>query len=330
MKRLFSGIQPTGLLHLGNYLGAIQQWIELQKKYESFFSIVDLHAITLPQEPRELRKQILQIANIYLAAGINPNKTTLFVQSDLSTHSEGAWLLTTIVKMGELFRMTQFKDKTTKFRKEGIPVGLFTYPTLMAADILLYDAAVVPVGEDQKQHVELARDLARRFNKRFGPTFVIPQPLLPKFGARIMGLDDPSKKMSKSAPSPMNYIALTDEPETARQKIMRAVTDSGREIKYDPKKKPAISNLLTIYSLLANQTIGALEKKYQGKGYAVFKKDLANVVVKFLTPFQKKLARLERTPAKTKKILADGARKAFKVSSKKIEEMKKRMGLGNH
>jgi len=334
MKRLFSAIQPTGIIHLGNYLGAIKQWIELQKKpahrggYESFFCIVDLHAITLPQNPKELKKQILRMANIYLAAGINPNKTTLFVQSDVPAHSEGAWLLTTIAKMGELSRMIQFKDKTSKLGKESVPVGLFTYPTLMAADILLYDAAVVPVGEDQKQHVELARDLAQRFNKRFSRTFIVPQPLLPKFGARIMGLDNPKIKMSKSASSPMNYIALTDRPEVARNKIMKAVTDSGKEVKYDPKKKPAISNLLTIYSLLSEQSISALEKKYRGEGYAPFKKDLAKVVIKFLTPFQKRLAQLEKTPIQTKKILTAGAQKAQKISSKKIEEIKKRMGLG--
>jgi len=326
MKRLFSGVQPTGILHLGNYLGAIKQWIELQKKYESFFCIVDLHAITVPQNPKELKKQILRTANIYLAAGINPKKTTLFVQSDVPAHSEGAWLLNTISYMGELSRMTQFKEK--RAGQKNVSVGLFDYPVLMAADILLYDAAVVPVGEDQKQHVELARDLAQRFNRRFGKIFVVPQPLLPKFGARIMGLDNPRKKMSKSAASPMNYIALTDKPEVARNKIMKAVTDSGTEIKFDEKRKPAISNLLTIYSLLSGKSVSALEKKYRGKGYAIFKKDLANVVVKFLIPFQKKLIQLEKNPANTKKILKIGAQRAQEISSKKIEEMKRKMGLG--
>lgn len=337
MKRLFSGIQPTGILHLGNYLGAIKQWIALQKKparrslgeggYESFFCVVDLHAITVPQEPKELRKQILRMANIYLAAGIDPKKSTLFVQSDVPAHSEGAWLLNTIVSIGELSRMTQFKEKAEK--QKNCSAGLLNYPVLMAADILLYDTSVVPVGEDQKQHVELARDLAQRFNRRFGKTFIVPEPILPKSGARIMGLDNPFKKMSKSAESPLNYIALTDKPEIVRNKIMRAVTDSGSEVKFDEKKKPAISNLLTIYSLLSDIPISTLEKKYKNKGYAQFKKDLANTTVNFLTPFQKKLAQLEKNPAKTKSILEAGAKKAQKISSKKIEEMKKKMGLGS-
>lgn len=326
MKKLFSGIQPTGIIHLGNYLGAIKQWVELQKKYEAFFCIVDLHAITIPKEPKELQKDILKMANVYLALGINPAKSTIFIQSDVSAHSEGAWIFGTLTHFGELKRMTQFKEKSEN--QENYSLGLFAYPTLMASDILLYDINVVPVGEDQVQHVELTRDLAKRFNNRFGKIFVVPEIILPKFGARIMGLDDPTKKMSKSASSPLNYIALTDKPEIAKQKIMKAATDSGNEIKYNPESKPGISNLLTIYSLLTNKEIPDLEKKYKGKGYGEFKKDLAEIVVKFLIPFQKKLTQLEKNSPYAKKILKAGALKANTIASAKILEVKKKMGLG--
>jgi tryptophanyl-tRNA synthetase len=266
------------------------------------------------------------MAAIYLAAGLNPKKAVLFVQSQVPAHSEGAWLLNTIASMGEMSRMTQFKEKQAG--KPNVSVGLFDYPVLMAADILLYDTNLVPVGEDQKQHVELARDLAIRFNNRFGETFVVPEPMLAKFGARIMGLDNPDIKMSKSASSSNNYIALTDNPEIAREKIMRAVTDSGSEIKFDSQNKPAISNLLTIYSLLTDISVPDLETKYQGRGYGDFKKDLAETTAAFLTDFQAKLVAIKQDPASIKAILTAGAKKAKKISSKKIETLQQKMGLG--
>jgi len=325
-KTVFSGIQPSGILHFGNYFGAIKQWINLQNDYRCYFCIVDLHAITLPQDPVKLHQQIMKIAAIYLAAGLDPSRVTLFVQSSVPAHSEAAWLLNTMAYMGELSRMTQFKEK--KEGKTNVSVGLFDYPVLMAADILLYDTNVVPVGEDQKQHVELARDLAIRFNNKFGETFAIPEPMLLKFGARIMGLDDPTKKMSKSALSPANYIALTDDPAVARDKIIKAVTDSGSEIKFDPKTKPAISNLLTIYSLLTDTAIPELETGYQGKNYSDFKQDLAKETTQFLTGFQAKLAEIEKDPAKIKTILEAGTQAASKIAAKKIAIIHQKMGLG--
>ena len=250
-QRIFSGVQPSGNLHIGNYLGAIKNWVKLQDEFESIFCVVDLHAITVPQDPEELRKKTIEIAKIYLAAGIDPEKSTIFVQSQIAEHAELCWILNTIAKISEMERMTQFKDKSEN--KEGVGMGLFDYPVLMAADILLYDTNIVPVGEDQVQHVELARTLARRFNQKFGETFVVPEPKLVKEGARIMGLDDPTKKMSKSASSEYNYISLTDDTETIRRKIKKAVTDSGSEIVYQ-EDKPALYNLINIYSLFSEKT----------------------------------------------------------------------------
>lgn len=323
MERVFSGVQPSGVLHLGNYLGAIKNWLELQKDYQCIFCVVDLHAITVPQEPAELLKKTIEVAKIYLAAGIDPKKSTVFVQSHVKEHAELAWLLNTITRIPELERMTQFKDKT-KGQKSEVGMGLFDYPVLMAADILLYQTAVVPVGEDQVQHIELARDLAQRFNNKFGETFIIPKPMVRKEGARIMGLDDPTKKMSKSAASHYNYIALTDPPDEVREKIKKAVTDSGKEIKYEPGK-PAIANLLTIYSLLADKPIVDLELKYQGKSYSEFKNDLAEVVVDFLRPFQKKYNALD--DGEVLKILRDGAKKIQPIAEKTMAEVKKVMGI---
>lgn len=325
-KTVFSGIQPSGILHLGNYFGAIKQWIALQNNYRCYFCIVDLHAITVPQDPVKLHQQILDMAAVYLAAGLDPAKVTLFVQSAVPAHSEGAWLLNTVAYMGEMSRMTQFKEK--KEGQTNVSVGLFDYPVLMAADILLYDTDLVPVGEDQKQHVELARDLAIRFNNKFGQIFTIPEPLLPKFGARIMGLDDPAKKMSKSAPSPANFIALTDQPEEARSKIIKAVTDSGSEIKFDPKNKPAISNLLTIYSLFTDRPIPELEKKYKDKGYSNFKTDLASTTAQFLTDFQTKFTAFANNPEQLKQILTAGGKTANQIANKKIAAIHQKMGLG--
>ena len=322
-QRIFSGIQPSGTLHIGNYLGAIKNWVALQDKYESIFCVVDLHAITVPQNPEELRRKIIEMAKIYLAAGIDPEKSIIFVQSHIREHAELAWILNTITKIPELERMTQFKDKSRQ-HKQSINVGLFDYPVLMAADILLYDANLVPVGEDQLQHIEIARILARRFNQTFGKTFTIPEPFVMKEGMRIMGLDNPSKKMSKSAQSEYNYVALTDNPDLIRLKIKKAVTDSGKEIKYSADK-PAIKNLINIYSLLDNVKPREVENIYKGKGYAEFKKDLAEVVAGFLEPFQEKFKNID--DEEVKKILREGAEKAKLLAEKKMEEVKKRVGL---
>ncbi len=323
MKRVFSGVQPTNNLHLGNYLGAIKNWVELQNSYDAFYCVVDLHAITVKQDPKQLRQNVLNAAKTYLALGVDSDKSTIFVQSHVPQHAELAWVLNTIAKISELERMTQFKDKA-KDHKENINMGLFDYPVLMAADILLYDSQVVPVGEDQKQHVELTRDLAARFNSLYGKTFIEPEPLINKEGARIMGLDDPTKKMSKSATSANNYIALLDSPEVAAKKISRAVTDSGTTIESGPDR-PALTNLLTIYSLLSNQSIKNIEKEYTGKGYSDFKKGLSNVVVEFISEFQNKFNALDDN--KVKKILEEGAAKARSVAEKKMEEVKTKMGL---
>lgn len=323
MQRIFSGIQPTNNLHLGNYLGAIKNWVELQNQYDAFYCIVDLHAITVKQDPKQLRQNILNAAKTYLALGLDPNKCTIFVQSHVPQHTELAWVLNTIAKMSELERMTQFKDKA-KQHKENINLGLFAYPALMAADILLYNTNVVPVGEDQKQHVELTRDLAARFNSLYGKTFIEPEPLINKVGARIMGLDDPSKKMSKSATSANSYIALLDSPEVVAKKISRAVTDSGTTIEAG-SERPALTNLLTIYSLLTHKSIKDIEKEYNGKGYADFKKGLSAVVTEFISDFQNKFNALDDTSVKN--ILKDGAAKARTVAEKKIEEVKKNIGL---
>lgn len=323
MKRIFSGVQPTNNLHLGNYLGAIKNWVELQNNYDSFYCIVDLHAITVKQDPKVLRQNVLNVAKTYLALGIDPDKSTIFVQSNVPQHAELAWVLNTIAKLSELERMTQFKDKA-KQHKENINMGLFNYPVLMAADILLYSPEIVPVGEDQKQHVELTRDLAARFNSAYGKTFVEPEPMIKKEGGRIMGLDDPSKKMSKSATSANNYIALLDSPEVAAKKISRAVTDSGTTIE-SGADKPALTNLLTIYSLLSGQTIKNIEKEYEGKGYADFKKGLTKTVTEFLSDFQAKFNKLD--DKKVRSILEEGAKKAQVIAEKKMADVKTKIGL---
>lgn len=323
-QRIFSGIQPSGNLHIGNYLGAIKQWVELQHEYESIFCVVDLHAITVPQDPEKLRKKTIEIAKIYLASGIDPEKSMLFIQSQVHEHAELGWVLNTLARMGELERMTQFKDKSQKGKASESGVGLFTYPTLMAADILLYDTEVVPVGKDQMQHIELARDLAERFNKRFGGAFVIPEGRLSKQGALIMALDNPTKKMSKSAASEYNYIALMDDPDLARKKIMKAVTDSGSEIVYS-EEKPALQNLINIYSLLGDISPNEVVSKYRGKGYADFKKDLGNVVAEFLLSFQEKYRAISDSDVRD--ILASGAKRARTIASAKMREVKEKVGF---
>lgn len=321
-QHIFSGIQPSGNLHLGNYLGAIKNWVKLQDKYASVFCVVDLHAITVPQDPAALRQRTVEVAKTYLAAGIDPQQSALFIQSHIPEHTELCWILNAIAKVSEMERMTQFKDKSEK--REGVGMGLFDYPVLMAADILLYDTQVVPVGEDQLQHVELARTLAKRFNSKFGETFVVPEPYMQKEGMRIMGLDDPTKKMSKSAASEYNYIALTDDAETVRRKIKKAVTDSGTEIKYTADK-PALENLINIYSLLSDNPPQEIEKMHVGKGYADFKNGLTEVIINFLKPFQERMQEL--SDEKVLEILQAGAEKLRPVARKKMEEVKKKIGL---
>ena len=323
-ERVFSGVQPTGNLHLGNYLGAITKFVALQDTYDCIYCVVDLHAITVPQDPEALQKRTLEVAKVYLAAGIDPEKCSLFIQSHVSEHAELGWILNTITKIPELDKMTQFKDKTAKTGKESVAVGLFDYPVLMAADILLYDTELVPVGKDQKQHVELTRTLGERFNHKFGETFVIPKAYTTAVSENIMGLDDPSKKMSKSAKSEYNYISLTDDAETVRKKIKKAVTDSGSEIVYRDEK-PALKNLINIYSLLSEKSPQEIEKEYTDKGYADFKSGLSEVVIAFLEPFQQKMSAL--TDEKVLAILRAGAEKVRPLAKKKLDEVKKKIGF---
>lgn len=326
-KRIFSGIQPSGDLHIGNYLGAIKNWVHLQNTHENIFCIVDLHAITVPQDPKLLQKRIYEIANIYLASGIDPKKSTIFIQSERPEHSELAWILNCFTYFGEMKRMTQFKDKAGE-NQESVSMGLFDYPVLMASDILLYDSHLVPVGKDQFQHLEITRTIAKRFNNRFGDIFTIPEPYSTKESLLIMGLDDPTKKMAKSAESEYNYIALRDNIDTIRRKIARTVTDSGSEIKYDPLKKPAITNLLNIMSSFLETPIKKLEKKYEGSTYKQFKDDLAEIIIDFLKPFQKKLADLEKDSEYTEKVLKEGAERLAPLSCEKLQKVKKVVGLG--
>jgi tryptophanyl-tRNA synthetase len=324
MKRVLSGIQPSGFLTIGNYIGALRNFVKLQHSYDCFFMIVDLHAVTVPQEPQALREQTEAVTALYLAAGIDPSKAAVFLQSSVRAHAELGWLLTTLTYMGELERMTQFKDKSAG--KESVGAGLFAYPSLMAADILLYNTDLVPVGEDQKQHLELTRDLAGRFNGRFGETFRIPEPYIPEVGARIMSLDDASKKMSKSNPNPGSYIAMLDEPDVIRKKISRATTDSGREVKFDPKEKPEVSNLMSIYSHCADMTLAEIEAKYEGQGYGAFKKDLAEVVVAALEPIQQRYREI-RSSGELHDVLRLGAERAAAVADKTARDVKERMGF---
>lgn len=324
MKKVLSGIQPSGQLTLGNYIGAMQNFVKLQHDHHCFFMVVDLHAITVPQDPAALREQSEAVAALFIAAGIDPSKASVFLQSHVPAHAELGWLMTTLVYMGELERMTQFKDKSAG--KESVGAGLFTYPALMAADILLYNADLVPVGDDQKQHLEITRDLAHRFNQRYGEQFVIPDPYIPQVGARIMSLDDASKKMSKSNPNPGSYIALLDEPDVIRKKISRAVTDSGREIKFDSANKPEVSNLMSIYSHCANLGIAEIEAKYDGQGYGPFKKDLAEAVVATLEPLQQRYKEI-RSSGELKAILRQGAEQAAEIANRTVREVKEKMGF---
>jgi tryptophanyl-tRNA synthetase len=322
-KRIFSGAQPTGELHIGNYLGALKNWVALQDEYAAFYCIVNLHAITLPQDPEVLRQKTLDLARIYLAAGVDPQKSTIFIQSDVHEHAELTWILACIARMGELERMTQFKDKG-KGNRERAGVGLFTYPVLMAADILLYQTDLVPIGKDQKQHLELTRDLAERFNRDFGETFKIPEGYIPPVGASIKSLQDPSKKMSKSDENPNASIFLLDDADTITKKIKRAVTDSGTEISFD-EARPAITNLLTIYHLLTGQSQEASVSHFAGKGYGDFKTELADIVIEFLRPFQERYNELDDGALRS--ILQTGAEKARVIAKATLKDIYSKVGI---
>lgn len=323
MKRIFSGAQPTGGFHLGNYLGALRNWVELQHEYESFFCVVNLHAITFPKDPQELAQKTREVARLYLAAGIDPQVSTIFIQSDVPEHTELAWVLNCMTRIGELERMTQFKEKGRQER-ENKGVGFFDYPVLMAADILLYQTDLVPVGEDQKQHLELTRDLAMRFNRDYGETFIVPEPFIPKVGARIMSLSDPTKKMAKSDENPNGSIALMDDADAISRKFKRAVTDSGTDIRFD-KTRPALQNLLTIYQLLTRKTPPEIEEHFAGKGYAQLKGELADVVVEFLRPFQERVRNI--SDEELDRILEMGRERASRIANPMMEKVKTRMGL---
>jgi len=328
MKRLVSGIQPSGELTIGNYIGAIKHFVEMQKDYESFVFIADMHSITVSQNPIELRKKIQSLIAIYLACGLDPKHTSLFIQSENKYHANLSWILECNTYIGELNRMTQFKDKSKDKQAEAISCGLYTYPALMAADILLYDADIVPTGIDQKQHVELTRNIAIRFNNKYGETFKIPQPLIPKSGEKIMDLSDPTKKMSKS--SPLNHkgtIRLLDDKEVARKKIMSAVTDSESIVKFDEINKPGISNLITIYSCLTNETIEEIEKKFSLTNYGIFKAAVADVVVDFLSDLQNKYNEIINSNI-IDEALDDGIKKVDEIARKKVEEVFSKTGLG--
>lgn len=324
-KRVFSGIQPTGNIHIGN-LVPIKYWVDIQTKYDCIFCVVDLHAITVPQDPAVLKSKIREVAGLLLAAGINPKQCILICQSHISAHSELAWILNCFIPMGWMQRMTQFKEKSAR-QKEQVSVGLFDYPALMAADILLYDTDIVPVGEDQKQHVELARDVAQRFNGIYGETFVVPEPLIPDVGARIMGLDDPTKKMSKSENAPYHAINLLDPPEAIRAKIQRATTDSHRDILFN-EHRPGINNLLTIYQAFTGRSQADIEAHFAGKGYGDLKKELAEVVIEGLRPLQERYRQVTADPAYIDAILADGAARARPVAEKTLGRVREKVGLG--
>ena len=322
-KRIFSGAQPTGELHIGNYLGALKNWVNLQHEYESFLCIVNLHAVTLPQDPDVLRKKTLDLARIYLAAGIDPEVATIFVQSDVPAHAELAWVLNCVARMGELERMTQFKDKSGG-KSERVSVGLFTYPVLMASDILLYQTNLVPVGQDQKQHLELTRDIAERFNRDFGETFAIPEPFIRKSGARILSLKDPSKKMSKSDENVNASIFLLDDADTITRKVKKAVTDSGTTIEFD-ESRPAIQNLLTIYKLFTGKSDEECEAHFEGKGYGQFKPELAEVIVEYLRPLQNRIEQFDDEELES--LLRLGADKASDIANSTIKDVYRNMGI---
>jgi tryptophanyl-tRNA synthetase len=325
-RRVFSGIQPSGTSHLGTYLGALKNWVSVQEEYESYFCIVDLHALTVPQNPKVLRANVREMAAIFIAVGLDPEQAVIFRQSRVSEHTELGWLLNCIARVGELSRMTQFKDKSQRGGAESASVGLYAYPVLQAADILLYNAHLVPVGEDQRQHLELSRTLARRFNGLYGETFAVPEPMILETGARVMALDEPTQKMSKSAPTPAGYIALLDEPDVIRRKIRRAKTDSGTEVVATPDK-PALTNLLGIYAGLTDRSVPEIEDQYRGKGYGDFKKDLAEVVVESLSPIRERTLELLDDPRELDEVLEAGAEKARGVARSTLHDAWAKLGL---
>ena len=323
---MFSGIQPSGRSHLGTYLGALKNWVSMQDGHDCLFCIVDLHALTVPQDPKVLRANVREMAALYVAVGLDPEKSVIFRQSRVSGHAELAWLLNCVARVGELSRMTQFKDKAQKGGADSASVGLYDYPVLQAADVLLYNAHLVPVGEDQRQHLELMRTLARRFNGLYGETFVVPEPMILDVGARVMALDDPTSKMSKSAPTPAGYVELLDEPDVVRRKIRRAKTDSGSEVLSSPEK-PAITNLLNIYAGLTDRSVPDIEADYEGRGYGDFKNDLGEVVVEALSPIRERALELLDDPKELDDLLESGAERARDVARATLRDAQTRMGL---
>ncbi|WP_017815082.1 tryptophan--tRNA ligase [Paenibacillus shenyangensis] len=324
MKRILSGIKPSGDLNIGGYGGALSQFVKYQHEYESYFFIPDLHAVTVYQDPRELHERSREIAAYYIAAGIDHDKSPIFLQSQVSAHAQMGWLMETQAHYGELGRMTQFKEKTDS--QDSVSSALFTYPALMAADILLYQATHVPVGDDQKQHLELTRDLAQRFNNRYGHTFTLPEPIITEIGSRIMSLDDPSRKMSKSNPNQNSYILLQDSPESIRKKLARAVTDSEGLVRYDWEQKPAISNLIEIYAVFSGEPVEEIEQRYTGQGYGVFKKELTEVVVAKLVPIQQRFSEIIGS-SELDQILRRGAEQASMIADKTLRQAAKAMGF---
>jgi len=327
-KRVFSGVQPSGNLTIGNYLGALQQWVAEQDTYDCFFCVVDLHALTVPQDPAQLRAKTREVAALYIASGINPQKATIFVQSQVSAHAELSWILTCLAPLGWLNRMTQFKDKAAKQQQDSVSAGLLMYPALMAADILLYHTHAVPVGDDQRQHLEFTRDLAQRFNSMYGETFTLPEAMIPKEGARIMGLDDPTAKMSKSEASEHHAIYLLDKPENIKKKLMRATTDSGRDIRFSSEAERAgVNNLLTIYRSLSGLSTEQIESDFAGKGYGDLKKAVVEQVQNRLNPLQAEYQRLMGEQGFLDEVLAQGAERARSVAAETLKMVRERIGL---
>ena len=324
-KIVFSGIQPTGNLHLGNYIGALRNFGPLQEEYDCLYSIVDLHAITVRQNPTQLRQNCLKLMSLYLAAGLDPDKSLIYFQSHVPAHAELAWVLNCFTYMGELSRMTQFKDKAQK-HAENINVGLFAYPTLMAADILLYQTNFVPVGNDQKQHIEITRDIAERFNAIYGDVFTIPEPLIGKVGARIMSLSDPTRKMSKSDPED-TFIAILDEPNVIRKKVRRAVTDSEALVKYDVENKPGVSNLMSIYSAVTGKAFAEIENEFVGKGYGDFKEAVADAVIAELEPIQARYRQISADKAYLNEVMTKCAERAAKLAARTMSKVRRKVGL---
>ncbi len=325
--RVFSGMQPSGIAHIGNYLGAIRNWVDQQEQYDNLFCIVDLHAMGTLTDPDDMRQKIHDLAATMYASGLDPEVAPLFVQSDVPQHAELTWTLSTVTQFGELSRMTQFKDKSAGKDDAAINSSIFFYPILMASDILLYDADLVPVGDDQRQHVELTRDIATRFNSRFGETFVIPKADIKEVGARIMSLDDPTKKMSKSNPNANSYIALTDTPDVIKRKIKRAVTDSDAHVAASPDK-PGVTNLMQIYGILSDQSFQQVEDHFAGKGYGPFKAELTDLLVSSLQPIQQHLAEFAANPDEVTRRLADGAARASVFAKAKMADVNRKTGVG--